>query len=67
MSDGNFNRSLLPSNNYQSGIRAGRAQMKKLSLDAFEKWCEETYPQLEEQARREFYLNFKKHLEEIKG
>ena len=41
--------------------------MKKLSLDAFEKWCEETYPQLEEQARREFYLNFKKHLEEIKG
>ena len=65
VSDGNFNRSMLPSNNYQSGIRAGKAQMKKLSLDAFKKWCEETFPQMEEQERHECYLNFKKHLEEV--
>ena len=28
MSDGNFNRSMLPSNSYQSGVRAGRSQMR---------------------------------------
>ncbi len=26
MSDGNYNRNLLPYRNYQSGLRAGRAQ-----------------------------------------
>lgn len=29
MSDGNFNRSLLPANNYQSGYRAGEVRTKQ--------------------------------------
>lgn len=28
MSDGNFNRSMLHANSYQSGVRAGEARMK---------------------------------------
>lgn len=35
MSDGNFNRSLLPYRNYTSGVRAGRMQMKIKALKAF--------------------------------
>lgn len=35
MSDGNFNRSILPYNSYQSGFRAGYARMKHQALEAF--------------------------------
>ncbi len=34
MSDGNFNRSMLPSNNFQSGVRAGQARMQQFALKA---------------------------------
>ena len=34
MSDGNFNRSMLPSNNFQSGVRAGQARMQQFALEA---------------------------------
>ncbi len=40
MSDGNYNRNLLPYNNYQSGVRAGEARMRTLALNAFEKILE---------------------------
>ena len=33
MSDGNFNRSMLPSNSYQSGVRAGTSKMKVTALE----------------------------------
>ncbi|MBQ0158533.1 MAG: hypothetical protein KBS47_05975 [Bacteroidales bacterium] len=36
MSDGNFNRNLLPYNNYQSGLRAGMSRMKTQALQAVE-------------------------------
>ena len=32
MSDGNFNRNLLPYRDFQSGVRAGRAQMRTAAL-----------------------------------
>lgn len=35
MSDGNFNRNLLPYHDYRSGLRAGRAAMRTLALQAF--------------------------------
>jgi len=38
MSDGNYNRNLLPYHQYTSGIKAGRAQMRTLALRAFSKW-----------------------------
>lgn len=35
MSDGNFNRQLLPNTDLSSGLRAGRAQMKMRAEQAF--------------------------------
>ncbi|MBO7581891.1 MAG: hypothetical protein J6T38_10305 [Bacteroidaceae bacterium] len=36
MSDGNFNRQLLPKNELSSGLRAGKAQMRVKAEQAFE-------------------------------
>lgn len=38
MSDGNYNRNLLPYNNYRSGFNAGRAQMQGKAIEAFRNW-----------------------------
>lgn len=35
MSDGNFNRALLPQTPYASGIKMGRQQMKAKAAEAF--------------------------------
>ena len=35
MSDGNYNRNLLPYHNYQSGLRAGQAAMRHRAVEAF--------------------------------
>ena len=35
MSDGNYNRNLLPYHQYASGLKAGKAQMHTLALRAF--------------------------------
>lgn len=37
MSDGNFNRNLLPYNNYQSGLRAGMARTKAKAMEELTK------------------------------
>lgn len=34
MSDGNFNRQLLPHTPYQSGLQVGRRQMRQRAVDA---------------------------------
>lgn len=36
MSDGNFNRSLLPKSELSSGIRAGKAQMRAKAMEALQ-------------------------------
>ncbi len=46
MSDGNFNRSLLPKNDLASGLRAGKAQMRVKAETAFDSVLE-TYLQEE--------------------
>lgn len=33
MSDGNFNRQLLPANPYRSGLQVGRQQMRQKALE----------------------------------
>lgn len=38
MSDGNYNRNLLPYHDYRSGLRAGRAAMRSLALQAFSRY-----------------------------
>ena len=49
MSDGNFNRSLLPSDQYLSGLRAGEARMRQRALKAFRKWITEKEPDISPQ------------------
>ncbi len=34
MSDGNFNRALLPKNELAAGLRAGKAQMRQKAIEA---------------------------------
>ncbi len=46
MSDGNFNRSLLPANTFRSGLRAGKSQMRQHALLAFEHTLHTTLPHL---------------------
>lgn len=44
MSDGNFNRTLLPRHDYQSGVRAGRAAMRSRAVAAFTQLLRQTHP-----------------------
>jgi len=37
MSDGNFNRALLPKGELSAGLRVGKAQMRQRATEAFEK------------------------------
>lgn len=60
MSDGNYNRNLLPYHQYQSGLKAGRAQMHTLAIRAFVAWMAEHGYTEEEQKAHE--LEFRKLL-----
>jgi hypothetical protein len=46
MADGNFNRSPLSTNNYQSGVRAGKAAMRTIALTAIEHSLQKHLPEL---------------------
>ncbi len=50
MSDGNYNKNLLPYNNYQSGVRAGRSQMRVKVIETFRQWYISTYPLSDDKA-----------------
>lgn len=52
MSDGNFNRQLLPKTELSSGIRAGKAQMRMKAEHAFDEVINTFLPD-EETARKE--------------
>lgn len=58
MSDGNFNRALLPKNELGAGLRAGRAQMRARAEQALRQTLAECLPGLtaeqEERLRRRF-------------
>lgn len=62
MSDGNFNRSLLPHTQYGSGMRAGKSMARMKALEAFEQWLsQEEADATTHEAKKE---SFKKILEE---
>lgn len=44
MSDGNFNRALLPSTPYASGLRMGRQQMKTKAMGALVELLKKEFP-----------------------
>lgn len=63
MSDGNYNRNLLPYRNYQSGVRAGRAQAKQLALQAFMAWLDAERSALSADKKEQTLIAFKQHLD----
>lgn len=64
MSDGNFNRNLLPYKNYQSGLRAGKAQMKIRAIAAMKQCLADLETMVSEEQRKEVLDNFIKELGE---
>ena len=58
MSDGNFNRQLLPKTELSSGLRAGKAQMRVRAEQAFVQLLEEELPQLTDDERQRLHERF---------
>lgn len=62
MSDGNFNRSLLPHTPYHSGMQTGKAMARMQALEAFKCYLHETQPELSENEIKEQTERFKDFL-----
>ena len=48
MSDGNFNRALLPHTPYQSGLKAGKSMARMNALEAFKDYLRENHADADE-------------------
>ena len=62
MSDGNFNRALLPSTPYRSGVRMGQQQTKAKAIEALRLAIEQTKPPLSQEQRDLITANFEANL-----
>ena len=62
MSDGNFNRALLPHGGYASGVRAGAAAERVHSAKVLERLL--TMPDMADVERNDFVKRFKELLTE---
>ena len=62
MSDGNFNRSMLPSNSYQSGVRAGRGLMRIKAIQLVDELLKEELVNVDEGERAQFLQLFRQRL-----
>ena len=62
MSDGNFNRALLPSTPYRSGMKMGGQQMRGKAIEAFRNLIKERFPELKEEERQELIEAFRRRL-----
>lgn len=58
MSDGNYNRALLPKNELSTGLRAGRAQMRAKAEAAFDEVAKEFLSEMDEVKRCEMKTRF---------
>lgn len=67
MSDGNFNRNLLPYQNYQSGLRAGKAMGKTKALEALESVLNQTTLPLSTDDKNALITHFRQLIEEKLG
>lgn len=64
MSDGNFNRNLLPYTPYQSGLKAGKSMARMKALEAFRIYLAEKGELSPEEQEKEC-MEFKKLLEKV--
>lgn len=62
MSDGNFNKSLLPAGGYASGVRAGEARMKSRAIQAFESLMKEEMLFPTDEERKKLLLRYRELL-----
>ena len=62
MSDGNFNRALLPHTPYASGLKMGQTMMRARMEQAFRQWLREDRPELTDEEVEEKLLAFKRLL-----
>lgn len=62
MSDGNFNRALLPSTPYRSGVKMGQQQAKKKSIEALKIALEKAEPSLSEEQKKAITASFEEGL-----
>lgn len=62
MSDGNFNRSMLPSNSYQSGVRAGTSKMKEKAVEALRELLETHCVEIPVERQNEIITRFREKL-----
>jgi hypothetical protein len=58
MSDGNFNRALLPKNELGAGLRAGKAQMRQKASEAFDTIINEYFSDTADEKRKEMKQRF---------
>lgn len=62
MSDGNFNRALLPSTPIASGIKMGKQQMKAKAVAVFKDIIKEKFPTLSDEELQNIVSAFKTRL-----
>ena len=62
MSDGNFNRALLPSTPYRSGMKMGQQQMRGKAIEAFRNLIKERFPELKEEELQELIEAFRRRV-----
>ena len=64
MSDGNFNRQLLPKTELSSGLRAGKAQMRTKAENSFKKIIDEFLSEESEERKESMKRRFMELLRE---
>ena len=62
MSDGNFNRALLPATPYRSGVRMGQQQAKTKAIEALRLALEQAEPSLSSEQKDAIFRCFEKEL-----
>ena len=62
MSDGNFNRALLPSTPYRSGVKMGYQQAKSKAMSALQLALDNVEPPLTQEQKEKIVRNFEREL-----
>ena len=67
MSDGNFNRALLPHTPYASGMKTGRAIARMRAMEAFAQWLQTEQPSLTDDEQKAKVEDFRRLLDKLLG
>ena len=62
MSDGNFNRALLPSTPYRSGIKMGQQQLRAKADTGLPQMLKEKFPTITDEELHNFMTEFRKRM-----